>query len=127
MKSNSTLLNPRGVDMKKAGNLIKSRPGHSLKKARDGIRTLPMSGKLLKSRRNAHCLTCVYRLSTTKEPERKAVKGSAEQIHLAPLLLVIKVDNVPELQWRLIEQFLSINLLVILSLEYTTRCRYNYI
>lgn len=34
-------------------------------RARDGIRTLPMSGKLLKSRRNAHCLTCVYRLSTT--------------------------------------------------------------
>ena len=34
-------------------------------RARDGIRTLPMSGKLLKSRRNAHCLRCVYRLSTT--------------------------------------------------------------
>ena len=64
------------------------------KRARDGIRTLPMSRKLLKSRRNAHCLTCVYRLSTTWKIERKAVKGSAEQIHFTPLLLVIEVDNV---------------------------------
>mgnify|MGYP007027821322 CR=1 FL=1 len=50
-------------------------------RARDGIRTLPMSGKLIKSRRNAHCLKCVYRLSTTCKSEWKAVKGSAEQIH----------------------------------------------
>ena len=66
-------------------------------KARDGIRTLPISGKLLKSRRNAHCLPCVYRLSTTWKSERKAVKGSAEQIHFTPLLLVIEVDNVSKL------------------------------
>ena len=66
-------------------------------RARDGIRTLPISGKLLKSRRNAHCLPCVYRLSTTWKSERKAVKGSAEQIHFTPLLLVIEVDNVSKL------------------------------
>ena len=64
-------------------------------RARDGIRTLPMSGKLLKSRRNAHCLRCVYRLSTTCKSERKAVKGSAEQIHLAPLLLFVVVEILP--------------------------------
>ena len=59
---------------------------------RDGIRTLPMSGKLIKSRRNAHCLKCVYRLSTTCKSEWKAVKGSAEQIHFTPLLLVVAVE-----------------------------------
>ena len=59
---------------------------------RDGIRTLPLSGKLIKSRRNAHCLKCVYRLSTTCKSEWKAVKGSAEQIHFTPLLLVVAVE-----------------------------------
>lgn len=33
-------------------------------RARDGIRTLAGSKKPIKSRRNAHCLPCVYRLST---------------------------------------------------------------
>ena len=82
---------------KNSGNLVKSRLPLPIKKARDGIRTLPISGKLLKSRRNAHCLPCVYRLSTTWKSERKAVKGSAEQIHFTPLLLVIEVDNVSKL------------------------------
>ena len=75
--SNHTAISPSGQNEKclqlsttfwrtqKTGIPYKSRKFQPLKKARDGIRTLPMSGKLLKSRRNAHCLTCVYRLSTT--------------------------------------------------------------
>lgn len=66
-------------------------------RAADGNRTFQMSEKLLKSRRNAHCLPCVYRLSTTWKSKRKAVKGSAEQIYFTPLLLVIEVDNIPKL------------------------------
>lgn len=107
--SNHTAFSPTGQNEKclqlsttfwrtqKAGTPCKSREFQPLKKARDGIRTLPISGKLLKSRRNAHCLPCVYRLSTTWKSERKAVKGSAEQIHFTPLLLVIEVDNVSKL------------------------------
>ena len=64
---------------------------YCLKQA-DGIRTLAPSKKLIKSRRNAHCLPCVYRLSTTWKSERKAVKGSAEQIHFTPLLLSIATE-----------------------------------
>ena len=85
-------------------------------RARDGIRTLPMSGKLIKSRRNAHCLKCVYRLSTTCKSEWKAVKGSAEQIHFTPLLLVVELLQSHHIRKRLIEQFLSINLLIIIYL-----------
>ena len=102
--SNHTAISPSGQNEKclqlsttfwrtqKTGIPYKSRKFQPLKKARDGIRTLPMSGKLIKSRRNAHCLKCVYRLSTTCKSEWKAVKGSAEQIHFTPLLLVVAVE-----------------------------------
>lgn len=40
----------------------------------------------------------VYRLSTTRKSEIKAVKGSAEQIHFTPLLLFVVGDISPLLK-----------------------------
>ena len=58
------------------------------------------------------CLQAVYNITLA----RKAVKGSAKQIHFTPLLLVVELLQSHHIRKRLIEQFLSINLLIIIYL-----------